>query len=226
VWIALPPRPGRYAYEIRLSTDTGAPLNRVRSRFFTVAPRGDSLVAREDGALFVLRVRTTGSRGTVASTPAGIDCGNACSAQFLQGTAVSLLATPAPRSAFKRWSGVCASGRACRLKVDRPIAVVAQFGAAPASRADIARGRMLTDRATKLMRAGNYAAALPVALEALNLLKGSGDDYEGYANYDVGKSLAELDRCEEALPYLERREQLLGQYPSVSAAKRKCRAHE
>ncbi len=88
---------------------------------------------------------------------------------------------------------------------------------------DLARGRALTDQATGLMRAGNYAAALPIALQALKLLEGSGDLYEGYANYDVGKSLAELGQCDEALPYLERREQF-GPSADVTAAKRKCGA--
>jgi len=87
---------------------------------------------------------------------------------------------------------------------------------------DVARGRALTDQATGLMNAGNYAGALPIALQALKLVQGSGDVYEGYANYDVGKSLAELGKCDEALPYLERREQLLGAHPDVTAAKKKC----
>ena len=72
------------------------------------------------------------------------------------------------------------------------------------------------------MRQGNYAAALPLAQQALARLQGTGHTYEGYANYDVGKSLAELGRCGEALPYLERREQLLGSHPDVTAAKRQC----
>ena len=48
--------------------------------------------------------------------------------------------------------------------------------------------------------------------------------YEAYANYNIGRSLAELDRCDEALPYLERREQLLGPHPDVTAAKQQCGA--
>jgi predicted Ser/Thr protein kinase/tetratricopeptide (TPR) repeat protein len=80
----------------------------------------------------------------------------------------------------------------------------------------------LTDRATGLMRAGRYAEALPLAQQALRTLQGSGETYEGYANYNVGRSLAELDRCDEAVPYLRRREQLLGPHPDVTSALRKC----
>ncbi|MDQ3857263.1 MAG: serine/threonine protein kinase [Actinomycetota bacterium] len=88
----------------------------------------------------------------------------------------------------------------------------------------LSRAIALTDDATGLMRQGNYAAALPLAQQALARLQGTGHAYEGYANYDVGKSLAELGRCGEALPYLERREKLLGPHPAVTAAKHACGA--
>lgn len=86
-----------------------------------------------------------------------------------------------------------------------------------------ASGQALTDQATSLMKDGRYEEALPVARRALQQLAGSGQTYEGYANYNVGRSLVELDRCDEALPYLDRREQLLGPHPEVTAARRKCR---
>jgi len=87
-----------------------------------------------------------------------------------------------------------------------------------------AQARALTDQATRRMAAGDYAGALPLAQQALARLQGTGETYEGYANYNVGKSLAELGRCSEALPYLERREALLGPDPRVTAAKRQCGA--
>jgi serine/threonine-protein kinase len=83
-------------------------------------------------------------------------------------------------------------------------------------------GRALTDQATNLMKEGRYEEALPIARRALQQLQGTGQTYEGYANYNVGRSLVELGRCDEALPYLDRREQLLGPHPEVRAARRKC----
>jgi hypothetical protein len=83
-------------------------------------------------------------------------------------------------------------------------------------------GRALTDQATSLMKQGRYDEALPIAQRALQQLQGTGETYEGYANYNVGRSLVELERCEEALPYLDRREALLGPHPDVTAARRKC----
>jgi eukaryotic-like serine/threonine-protein kinase len=85
-----------------------------------------------------------------------------------------------------------------------------------------AGGRALTDQATNLMKEGRYEEALPIAQRALQRLQGTGQTYEGYANYNVGRSLVELGRCDEALPYLDRREQLLGPHPDVRAARRKC----
>ena len=87
---------------------------------------------------------------------------------------------------------------------------------------DGASARALTDQATNLMKQGRYDEALPISQRALEQLAGTGDTYEGYANYNVGRSLVELDRCDEALPYLDRREQLLGPHPEVTAARRKC----
>jgi hypothetical protein len=96
--------------------------------------------------------------------------------------------------------------------------------APPAGEGSIEEGIALTDEATGLMREGNYAEALRVARRALTMLRGSGHIYEAYANYDVGRSLAELGRCDEALPHLNRREQLAGPHPDVTAAKRRCGA--
>lgn len=83
-------------------------------------------------------------------------------------------------------------------------------------------GVNLTDEATALIEQGRYEEALAKAQQALAILEGSGQDYEAYANYDVGKSLVELGRCAEALPYLEKREQMLGPDSRVTAAKQKC----
>ncbi len=67
------------------STGTGGTTNTV-----TVAPSG------------------TGS-GTVASSPAGINCGSTCSASFSSGTSVTLTATPAAGSTFGGFTGACVS---------------------------------------------------------------------------------------------------------------------
>jgi serine/threonine protein kinase len=88
--------------------------------------------------------------------------------------------------------------------------------------ADGASGRELTDRATGLMRQGRYAEALPVAQQALAKLQGSGELYEAYANYNVGRSLIELGRCEEGLPHIDASEAIQGSRAEFREARAKC----
>ena len=54
-------------------------------------------------------------RGTVTSSPPGINCGAHCSARSASGTVVTLTATPALLSVFTGWSGCdTVSGRSCQ----------------------------------------------------------------------------------------------------------------
>jgi serine/threonine-protein kinase len=92
----------------------------------------------------------------------------------------------------------------------------------PPGGGSVADGRALTDEATGLMEQGNYADALPVAQRALEILQGSGDTYEAFANYNVGRSLIELGRCDEGLPHIDRSEQLQGHRDEFDEARAKC----
>src|SRR5207244_693260 len=49
--------------------------------------------------------REGSSNGTVTSSPAGIDCGIACTATYDSGTVVTLTATPAANATFDGWTG-------------------------------------------------------------------------------------------------------------------------
>jgi serine/threonine-protein kinase len=71
-------------------------------------------------------------------------------------------------------------------------------------------GHTLNDRGYSFMQQGNYAAALPLLLQAVQQLAGTGpaDPYEGYANYNLGYTLFRLGRCSEAIPYLKRAEHI------------------
>jgi hypothetical protein len=67
----------------------------------------------------------------VESEPAGIDCGSACKAEYNSGAEVTLIASPAPGSAFAGWSGACAGAGACTVTMSEARSVGAEFEVAP-----------------------------------------------------------------------------------------------
>ena len=82
---------------------------------------------------FTLAVADTGiGAGTVTSSPAGINCGTACSYTYLAGTAVTLTATPSSGSTFSGWSsGGCSGTSPCALAGNGTVTVTATFAALP-----------------------------------------------------------------------------------------------
>src|SRR5581483_4671155 len=69
--------------------------------------------------------------GSVASEPAGISCGGACSASFAPGTAVTLTASPAGDSSFAGWGSdapaACGAATTCVVTTDVAKTVTATF---------------------------------------------------------------------------------------------------
>jgi uncharacterized repeat protein (TIGR02543 family) len=76
-------------------------------------------------ALSVSRSGTGG--GTVASSPAGIDCGASCEAGYDTGTVVELSATPDATSTFAGWTGACTGTASCQVTMDQARSVTATF---------------------------------------------------------------------------------------------------
>ncbi len=88
--------------------------------------------ARSVSAEFVakpkLTVSDTGSgEGTVTSSPAGINCGATCAAQYSTNTVVTLTATPAEHSEFKSWTGACTGTGTCEVTMSQARSVSAEF---------------------------------------------------------------------------------------------------
>ncbi len=80
----------------------------------------------------VLAVTKAGNgSGKVTSSPAGIDCGATCAANFALGTSVTLTATPAPGSTFNGWSGRCGGTGTCTVTMDDYTSVTATFTQIP-----------------------------------------------------------------------------------------------
>jgi tRNA A-37 threonylcarbamoyl transferase component Bud32 len=119
---------------------------------------------------------------------------------------------------------VTAQGTTQRVTVTAPAATPTQPQPAPSAGLSLAQARALQDQSTSALDNGEWERALQLAQQALPALRNRDRTYEAYANYNIGKSLAELDRCDEALPYLDRREELLGPHPDVTAAKQQCGA--
>jgi eukaryotic-like serine/threonine-protein kinase len=85
-----------------------------------------------------------------------------------------------------------------------------------------AGGEELTDEATALLGQGRWAEAEALSRQALAKLDGSGELYEAYANYNLGRALVEQGRCDEALPYLDRSEQIQGSRKEIRQARKRC----
>ena len=83
-------------------------------------------------------------------------------------------------------------------------------------------GVELTDQATALLGQGRWAEAEAVSRQALAELEGSGELYEAYANYNLARALVEQDRCDEALPHLDRSEAIQGSRREIREARARC----
>jgi len=79
---------------------------------------------------FKLSVNLSGS-GTVASSPAGVNCGSDCWEYYAAGTSVTLSATPAAGQQFSGWSGACTGTGACTVSMSQARNVGASFTALP-----------------------------------------------------------------------------------------------
>ena len=79
-------------------------------------------------SLTVTRTGNDSSKGTVTSSPAGVNCGTTCSSSFGSGTRVTLTARAIGGRVFAGWGGAC-SGTAttCTLTMDAHKAVTATF---------------------------------------------------------------------------------------------------
>jgi eukaryotic-like serine/threonine-protein kinase len=96
---------------------------------------------------------------------------------------------------------------------------------APSGQVSLNEAVQLTDEATQLLAEERWVDALRTQRRALDALEGTYSDdfpYEAYAAYNMGKALAELGRCEQALRYLDRSEELQGQRDEIDDARAKC----
>jgi Flp pilus assembly protein TadD len=74
------------------------------------------------------------------------------------------------------------------------------------------------------MRAGDYAGALPLLQQAVAKLGGVGYPTEAYANYNLGYTLLQLGRCDEAVGYLKKARKLEPERSEPRAALARAKA--
>jgi uncharacterized repeat protein (TIGR02543 family) len=105
-------------------------MNAAVNLVASFVPSTAALTVSKDGA------------GTVTSSPAGINCGSACSSSFPSGTQVTLSATAASGMVFRGWSGACTGSVACVVAMSAARSVTATF--APPPSADLAVAQSTT----------------------------------------------------------------------------------
>jgi hypothetical protein len=92
--------------------------NQAGSTDFSAATQASQTFSIQAAPTSLVSVTKEGTgTGTVASAPAGIDCGSTCSANFTQGGSVTLTATAAAGSAFAGWTGACTGTGTCVVNV-------------------------------------------------------------------------------------------------------------
>jgi phospholipase C len=81
---------------------------------------------------FQLSVQASGvGQGMINSNPAGINCGQTCSANFSSGSVITLTASPTANSFFAGWSGACSGTGVCNVTLTQNTSVKAEFSASP-----------------------------------------------------------------------------------------------
>jgi hypothetical protein len=120
----------------------------------TVTLNSDTTVTATFILLRTLTVHKAGSgSGTVTSSPAGLNCGGTCTAQFNEGTPVTLTATAASGSKFTGWSGDCSGAGTCALTMSGNHTVTASFAKVPKCKVPKLVGLTLKKARGKLLKA-------------------------------------------------------------------------
>jgi len=120
----------------------------------TVALSADTTVTASFVPLRTLTVARSGNgSGAVSSSTACITCGASCSAQFFDGTSVTLTASPDSGSRFTGWSGDCTGTAPCVLSMAGNHSVAAGFAKVVRCKVPKVVGLKLAKAKSKLVKA-------------------------------------------------------------------------
>jgi len=84
-------------------------------------------------------------------------------------------------------------------------------------------GTVLNDEGYARMRAGDYAAALPLLEQAVQQLSGTGSLSEAYADYNLAYTRYELGQCSDVLSLLDHSQAIQGRRTQIDALRRDAR---
>ena len=124
--------PGTVCTACHTSTDGPPPLTDYGTAFSNIPthstnPSGAIATLGCPGDQLTVSKSGTGNV-TVTSTPAGINCGTACSATFAVGASVSLTETPDAATTFTGWSGACKNNvSTCLITMNSDQSVTAHY---------------------------------------------------------------------------------------------------
>jgi Divergent InlB B-repeat domain/PASTA domain len=143
--------------------------------------------------------RSGAGEGAVASTPAGIDCGTECEAEYTEGDLVVLRAMAAPGSKFAGWSGDCAGEAACRVRMNAAKQVDARFERLPPEDATLTLLLLGSGSGVLTCDGGPCAAAYPegttVSLAAVPV---AGSSFAGFTGACTGPAPCALTLASDA----------------------------
>jgi serine/threonine-protein kinase len=123
-----------------------------------------------------------------------------------------------PRSAVRT---ITAQGSTVTVTASAPTTAPRAPTTAPAS-ASSASGSSLNDSGYRRMQAGDYRGALPLLVQAVERLQGSGSLSEAYASYNLAFTRFALGSCDGVLALLDRSQAVQGHRSEIDSLRRRA----
>ena len=143
---------------------------------------------------FTLSVGEAGSGlGTVTSSPTGISCQPNCSANFNQGTIVTLTASPLAGSTFIGWAGACTGTGTCIVTMNASKTVTANFSLTAATACSAANAAIWTGAtSTNWNTASNWSTGVVPNSSTVNVCINDGHTPAAQVNLNSGVTVGNL----------------------------------
>jgi hypothetical protein len=132
---------------------------------------------------FTLSINKSGTgSGTVTSSPAGINCGATCSAEFDEGTVVTLSQSAAAGSEFKEWTGACSGSGSCEVTMSAAKSVGVKFDTEPPPTFSLTVTKSGSGSGSVTCNAGSCAVSYPQGtVVTLAAQAASGSTFAGWS---------------------------------------------